>query len=174
MVGYAHRMTLKPTTLVFLVKRAENSLISDLCLAYKKRGFGTGRFNGIGGKAEPGETIEQCAIRETKEEIGVEIKTFTKCAELTFFYQVKPEWDQLVSVFLCESWEGEPTESEEMRPQWFTAESIPFSEMWPDDIFWLPPVLEGKAVKGTFSFGEGDVILSKEVHIIEANALNTN
>lgn len=38
-------MTLKPTTLVFLAKRAENGLISDLCLACKKQGmfsFGEG------------------------------------------------------------------------------------------------------------------------------------
>lgn len=159
---------------MFLAKRAENGLISDLCLAYKKRGFGVGRFNGIGGKAEGGETIEQCAIRETKEEIGTDIKTLSKRAELTFLYQVKPEWNQLVSVFLCESWDGEPTESEEMRPQWFTTESIPFSEMWPDDVFWLPLVLEDKAVKGTFSFGEGDVILSKEVHVVAANTLTAN
>ncbi len=164
-------MALKPTTLVFLVKRAENGLISDICLAYKKRGFGAGRFNGVGGKVEGRETIVQSAIRETKEEIGVDIQELSKRAELTFFYSAKPEWDQLVSVYLCDSWEGEPVESEEMRPQWFTTEAIPFSEMWADDPFWLPLILEDKHLKATFTFGEGDSVLSKDVRIIEASEL---
>ncbi len=166
-------MALKPTTLVFLIKRAENGLITDICLAYKKRGLGVRRFNGVGGKLEAGETIEQAALREVKEEINVDAKMLSKCAELTFLFPAKPEWDQLVNVYLCESWDGEPAESEEMRPQWFTTESIPFSEMWSDDIYWLPPVLEGKTVTGTFSFGEGDVVLSKEWHIVQPNTFIT-
>lgn len=167
-------MTLKPTTLVFLVKRADNGLISDVCLAYKKRGFGTGRFNGVGGKVEAGETIEQGALRETSEEIGVTTKNLSKRAELTFLFPAKPEWDQLVSVYLCESWDGEPVESEEMRPQWFTVEAIPFSEMWPDDPFWLPAVIEGKFVRASFSFGEGDAILAKEIAVADADSFLTN
>ena len=164
-------MALKSTTLVFLVKRAENGLISEICLAYKKRGFGTGRFNGVGGKVEGSETVEQGALRETKEEIGIDAKALSKCAELTFLFPAKPEWDQLVSVYLCESWDGEPAESEEMRPQWFTTEAIPFSEMWADDPFWLPLILEDKYLKATFTFGEGDSILTKDVRVIEASEL---
>jgi len=33
----------------------------------KKRGFGAGRYNGFGGKVEPGETILQGAQRELQE-----------------------------------------------------------------------------------------------------------
>ena len=167
-------MPLKPTTLVFLVKRAESGAISDICLAYKKRGFGTGRFNGVGGKLEPGESLEECAKRETKEEIGVDCQVFKKVGEIAFYYRVKPEWDQLVSIYLCEEWTGELTESEEMRPQWFSMESIPFSEMWPDDPFWLPFILEGACVKATFSFGEGDTILSKEVVTVDTSEFSSN
>lgn len=173
MLFWQTSMDLKPTTLVFLIKRNESGLISAICLAYKKRGLGAGRFNGVGGKLEPGETVEQAALREVKEEIGVAAKTLSKRAELTFLFPAKPEWDQLVSVYLCESWDGEPVESEEMRPQWFTMESIPYSEMWADDIYWLPLVLEEKAVKGTFSFGEGDVVLTKEWQTVEAATLTT-
>ena len=171
MLLFIETMALKPTTLVFLIKRADNNQISEVCLAYKKRGLGAGRFNGVGGKLEAGETVEQAAFRETKEEIGVDTKALSKRAELTFLFPAKPEWDQMVSVYLCESWDGEPVESEEMRPQWFTTESIPYSEMWADDIYWLPLVLEEKAVRGTFSFGEGDVVLSKEWQTVEAATL---
>ena len=53
------------TTLCLL--RKENKIL----LAMKKRGFGTGKYNGVGGKIENGETLNEAMIRETKEEIGV-------------------------------------------------------------------------------------------------------
>ena len=37
----------------------------------KKRGFGSGKYNGIGGKIEKGEIPDEAMIRETKEEIKV-------------------------------------------------------------------------------------------------------
>ena len=43
----------------------------EILLARKKRGFGVGKWNGAGGKPEPGEPIERTAIRETEEELGV-------------------------------------------------------------------------------------------------------
>ena len=39
--------------------------------------------------------------------------------------------------------------------------------MWPDDEFWVPKVIAGKTVKARFVFGEGDVILEKEVNIVD-------
>ena len=76
---------MRDTTLVFLVKK-DSTMITDICLAMKKRGFGAGRYNGVGGKVEKGESIEDAARRETKEEIGVEVLTLIKCAELTFIF----------------------------------------------------------------------------------------
>ncbi len=61
---------MKNTTLLFLVKKDADT-ITEICLAMKKRGFGTGRFNGTGGKLQEGETIEDACMRETKEEIDV-------------------------------------------------------------------------------------------------------
>jgi 8-oxo-dGTP diphosphatase/2-hydroxy-dATP diphosphatase len=37
----------------------------------KKRGFGAGKWNGFGGKVEPGETVEAGAIRELREEANI-------------------------------------------------------------------------------------------------------
>ena len=39
----------------------------------KKRGFGAGKWNGFGGKVEPGETIVEAAVREVKEECGYDV-----------------------------------------------------------------------------------------------------
>jgi mutator protein MutT len=153
---------LRDSTLVFLIKRDQTE-ISQICLAMKKRGFGEGRWNGVGGKVDARETIEQAAKREALEEIGVELKQYQKAAELAFSFPHNPDWDQLVHVYLCEDWAGEPVETEEMRPQWYDAAGLPFGQMWPDDPYWLPDVLKGKKVKAEFVFGEGDVIIEKKI-----------
>ncbi|MEN9614042.1 MAG: ADP-ribose pyrophosphatase [Candidatus Parcubacteria bacterium] len=153
---------LKDTTLIFLVRR-NGGKITELCLAMKKRGFGVGRYNGVGGKLEAGETIESAGKREAKEEIGVEVMHLNKVAELTFRFAHTPAWNQLVHVYTVDEWVGEPTESEEMRPEWFVVADIPFDKMWPDDRFWFPHMLTGKLVRGEFTFGEGDTILNKNV-----------
>ena len=141
-------MHMRSSTLCLLVK--ENQVL----LGMKKRGFGAGKWNGIGGKLEDGETIEQAAVRELEEEIGAraEIEDLKKTGEINFYFKDKPEWNQRVHVFILEKWKGELKESEEMSPRWFLHKEIPFGEMWQDDIHWLPKVLSGKAVKGDFCF----------------------
>lgn len=150
------------SNLVFLVKE-RNGVITDVCLAMKKRGFGAGRWNGVGGKVEAGETVEESARRETLEEIGVKTGGLKQVAELDFSFLCKPEWNQKVTAYLAASWQGEPVESEEMRPQWFSVTDIPYGEMWPDDRFWLPKVLSGLVVKAEFSFGPDDTILAQKI-----------
>lgn len=146
--------------------KKDGDTITDVCLAMKKRGFGVGRYNGVGGKVEALESIEAAAIREAKEEIDVDILDLTMCATLTFTFLHNPEWNQVVHVYLSFVWDGEPHESEEMNPVWFRVKDIPYDTMWPDDIYWLPHVLGGKLVRGRFAFSEGDTIVENEVTII--------
>lgn len=157
---------LRNATLVFLVKKSQGKII-NVCLAMKKRGFGVNRWNGVGGKVdEERETIEEAAERETEEEIGVFVEELNKVAELLFYFPHNPAWDQLVHVYFSENWVGEPKESEEMKPRWFPTNELPYSDMWPDDIYWLPEVLGGNLLKAMFKFGENDVILDKEINIV--------
>ncbi len=153
---------MKNTTLLFLIKRTDGS-ISDICLAMKKRGFGVGRWNGVGGKVGVGESIEDAARRETSEEIGVDVGVLHKVAELTFSFAFKPESNQLTHVYVTEEWGGEPFESEEMKPKWYSVRSLPFESMWPDDPYWLPEVIQGNLIKASFTFGEGNSVLKKDV-----------
>lgn len=156
---------MRDTTLLFLIKK-DGDTITDICLAMKKRGFGVGRYNGVGGKLEEGETIEAAVTREANEEIGAVVNDIHKCAELAFTFPHKEDWNQLVHVYMTDSWGGDIIETEEMKPEWFDVKSIPYQSMWPDDIFWLPKVLDGKYVKAKFSFAEGDVIIDQEVNIV--------
>ncbi len=157
---------MKNATLLFLVKKTDGK-ITEICLAMKKRGFGVGRWNGVGGKIEAGESVEEATIRETKEEIGVDVKDLQKVGEITFYFKFKPDYNQLVHIYVTEEWEGEPAESEEMSPAWYGVDKVPYEVMWPDDIFWLPKVLNGEKIKAEFSFGENDSILEQKIEVVE-------
>ena len=158
---------LRNATLVFLIKKSLKGEIKDICLAMKKRGFGMNRWNGVGGKVDDqNETIEDAAKRETKEEVGVIVKELNKVAELSFYFPHNPVWDQMVHVYFSENWDGEPRESEEMNPKWFSKDELPFQDMWPGDIFWFPEVVKGNLLKAMFKFGEKDVVLDKKVNIV--------
>jgi len=123
---------MREATLVFLIK---GNPVSDILLGYKKAGFAQGKLNGFGGKVEVGETIEHATVRELEEEAGIRVAQhdLTQMAHLTFFFPARPEWDQVVHVFLARRWEGEPAESDEMKPMWHKATEIPFAGMWQDD-----------------------------------------
>ena len=126
----------------------------QVLLAMKKRGFGAGKWNGVGGKLKEGETVEGAAQREIQEEIGVEVELqdIKAVGTLRFDFVDNPGWANFCHVFTIAHWRDEPTESEEMRPQWYAFDKIPFGEMWVDDPHWLPLVLAGKKVKGEFLF----------------------
>ena len=153
----------KTCTLIFLRKEGR------ILLAMKKRGFGSNRFNGIGGKIDPGETIEQALIRETEEEIEVTPSHYWKVARHDFLQENgENPWRMIVHVYLCDEWVGEPTETEEMAPEWFNEADIPYSNMWADDEFWLPQVLRGEKNEGVFHFDETDTLLSYDVKKVES------
>ena len=154
------------------VKQYSLVIIQDqgkLLLGMKKRGFGAGKYNGFGGKVEGGESIERSALREFQEETNVTLAdgSLTKRAILTFFFESE---DTVMQVHLFtavpSSLLGEPSETEEMRPQWFPIDSVPFHTMWADDEIWFPWMLEGRNFEGTFLFrGQSEVILHRLVDI---------
>lgn len=142
---------------------------NQVLLGMKKRGFGVGRWNGFGGKVHENETIEQAASRELLEEVGVVAKILEPRGMLCFNFANEP--DELeVSLFSVKEFSGEPQESEEMKPQWFNKDEIPFVEMWPDDIYWLPLFLEGKNLHGQFNFKDHDTLLDYKVSVISTES----
>ncbi len=144
------------STLLFLRKT------DQILLAMKKRGVGEGKWNGIGGKVVAGETIEAATVRECQEEIGVTPTDLVKVAELEFFIP-HLDYHTLVHTFSTASWEGEPTETEEMAPQWSKIDAIPYNRMWSDDRLWLPKVLAGEKIKGYFEFDEHERVTKSSI-----------
>jgi 8-oxo-dGTP diphosphatase/2-hydroxy-dATP diphosphatase len=120
-------------------------------LGMKKKGFGRGHWNGFGGKVEPNETIESATKRELLEEAGLTALTMIPMGVIDFSFDADPKVLQ-VHFFRVDKYSGEPRESEEMRPQWFDIDNIPYEQMWPDDKHWLPLLLKGQKFRGKFHF----------------------
>ncbi len=142
----------------------------QILLAMKKRGFGAGFWNGVGGKAKLGESVSIAVRREAWEEIGIHVIEAEKVALLHFYFpedEGKKDWNQDVHVFFIKRWLGKPKESEEMNPQWFKIDDLPFEEMWADDRFWLPRVLLGEKIEGWFRFDEKTGLLDQEIKNVE-------
>jgi len=139
-------------TLVFLRRGDEVLLIR------KKRGFGAGKLNGVGGKLEEGENLEEAAAREVMEEVGVRVKSLKYAGRLEF-YSGDPSPDWVVHVYVTADFEGEPRLSDEAEPRWYNVRELPFNEMWEDDRYWLPHVLNGKEVNARFWFNDDYTML---------------
>ncbi len=74
-----------------------------------------------GGKIEPGETPEECLVRECHEELGITIKTEQLAQEVVYAYS-----DITVNIhfYFCELISGTPTCIEHSRIQWFNLDEV--------------------------------------------------
>ena len=136
---------------------------AEILLGWKKRGIGESLFTGIGGRVELGETALDAAIREVREEIGVEVlhHDLHHLGTLNFRFPAKPEWNEVAQVFLITRWKGEPMETEEIRPAWFPVEQIPYEKMWHDYSFWLPDAIQGQPISATFTYAADNKTVDK-------------
>ncbi len=130
----------KKTTIVFPLED------DRILLGMKKTGFGEGWLNGFGGKIKPGESYPECAVREVDEEARIEIKKSTLRHAANLVFRFGGEIGVVSRAYTTNEFEGEPTETDEMRPQWFPQDQLPFDAMWPGDRKWIPQILARQAI----------------------------
>ncbi|MCD7799258.1 MAG: 8-oxo-dGTP diphosphatase [Akkermansiaceae bacterium] len=147
-------------TLLFIVRGGR------ILLIHKKRGIGAGKISGPGGKFEPGETARQCALRELKEELGIEAAAPVERARLHFSFACGTTPEIRCHVFLARDFRGDPIETEEAEPVWFPADAPPYERMWADDPVWFPHFLAGERFEGFFRF-RGEQLLEHEIVVLE-------
>lgn len=143
-----------PATLVF-VMRGDEILLID-----KKTGLGKGKVNGPGGKVEPGETPEQCAVRECREELGITVSNLEFCGEHKF--QFVDGYSIHVYVYRTREFSGTPVETREARPLWVKVNEIPYEQMWEDDRIWLPMMIRGERFQTRWIF-DGDHMVDYDI-----------
>ncbi len=137
-------------------------------LIRKKRGLGAGKINGPGGKTEQGERPFDAAIRETREEVGLEPLDPVHYGTLRFAFT--DGYNLEVHVYLASHWRGSLVETEEAEPFWVPIAEIPYDTMWEDDKWWLPAVLAGDHVEAEMAFDadrmlQWDIRFASGVHL---------
>lgn len=119
-----------------------------------------GKWNGLGGKFEPGESPETCVRREVLEESGLCIRN-PKLHGLLMFPGFKGQ-DWYVFVFTAREFEGELIDSPEGKLEWIPDEMLTSLNLWPSDRLFLPWIEENKFFSARFVY-EGNEMKGYEV-----------
>lgn len=135
---------------------------TEILLGLKLRGFGVGKWNGFGGKLEPNETMYQCALRELKEECGLNSKDLRQIGILEFEFEDDPVLLE-VHVFDTFMFEGNIIDTDEMRPKWFNLSDVPYERMWASNSLWFPYLFKGIPFKGYFLYRKENLILKYNI-----------
>lgn len=61
----------------------------------------------------------------------------------------------------------QPIETEEMMPQWFNYDDIPYDYMWLDDIYWYPLIFRNKFFRAYFVFQGHEKIISHKIEQVD-------
>jgi 8-oxo-dGTP diphosphatase len=104
-----------------------------------------GKYNGLGGKLEPGEDLAAGMAREIREEAGIEVTSLQFRGTLSWpgFGNEREGWFGFV--FVIDGWSGEPfTSNPEGDLHWVPIERLLAGDlpMWSGDRLWLPMVFD--------------------------------
>lgn len=120
----------------------------------KKNDMHEGKWNGLGGKLEMGETPEECVIREVYEESGLKIHSPRLHGFITFpLFDGVDDW--YVFVYSAESFEGELIDSNEGVLKWIPDTELFDLNLWEGDKTFIEWMLEGKFFSAKFTYNDG-------------------
>lgn len=132
-------MNMKLTTLCYLKQNGNYLMIKK----NDDGGQSAGKYLGVGGKLEPGESPDECAKREIKEETGYEVLDLKLRGIVTFLSDV---WeDEIMFLYSAEQLEGElRNDCDEGRLYWIEEDKVLDLPAWEGDKYFLKPLLEGE------------------------------
>ena len=93
------------------------------------------KWIGIGGKLEPGESPEDCLLREFREETGLTLTAFHFRAVVSF---ISDEWDdEYMFLYTASDWTGELKDCEEGELAWIDKTELYSLTLWEGDRIFL-------------------------------------
>ncbi len=116
-----------------------------------------GKWNGLGGKLEPGETPEECAAREIQEEAGLRVKNLVFKGMITFPGFANDE-DWYTFLFVVDEFEGELIESPEGYLEWIPNDRLLDLNLWEGDRIFLKWLDRPGFFSAKFEYQDGKLI----------------
>ncbi len=120
----------------------------------KENDYHEGKWNGLGGKFESGESPEDCAIREIKEESGLIVKSPRMHGFITF-----PNFDGVddwyVFIFTANNYEGNLIDSSEGKLEWIPKDEVTKLNLWEGDKIFLEWLYQDKFFSAKFNYENG-------------------
>ena len=123
----------------------------------KENDIHAGKYNGLGGKFEPGETPEACARREILEESGLIAEELDLRGFITFPNFARGE-DWYVFVFMINRFSGELIDSPEGTLEWVEMSDIPKQNFWEGDYIFLPWLFRPERFSACFDYEAGKLV----------------
>jgi 8-oxo-dGTP diphosphatase len=117
-----------------------------------------GKYNGLGGKLDPGEDVVTCLRREVREEAGIECENILLRGTVSWPGFGKHGEDWFGFVFRVDRWSGTPlAENPEGTLEWVEVERILTLPLWEGDRHFLPLVFErtDKQFHGVMPYRDG-------------------
>ena len=128
----------------------------------KKNDYHEGKWNGLGGKFEEGESPEECAIREVKEEAGLLVKNPIMKGFITFpMFDGVDDW--YVFIFVFKEFEGQLIDSNEGHIEWISNDKLAELNLWDGDKIFIEWLFQDKFFSAKFNYEDGKFV-DYEVH----------
>lgn len=125
------------------------------------------KWIGVGGKFEPGETPEECLLREVKEETGLTLKIYQFRGIVTF---LSDEWGtEYMHLFTATEYSGEMKECDEGQLVWVDKSEIESLKLWEGDKIFFRLMEESKDFFTLKLRYEGENLVETKTQVYGAN-----
>lgn len=144
---------MKLATLCYVIDKYNNSTLM-IHRIKKENDYHEGKWNGLGGKFEAGESPEECAVREIKEESGLIVKSLRLRGFITF-----PNFDGIedwyVFIFTVNDFEGTLIDSTEGKLEWIANNKVTELNLWEGDKIFLEWLYHDNFFSAKFNYENG-------------------
>lgn len=145
------------TTVCYLQKENQTLMLHRI---KKQNDINTGKWIGVGGKFEEGESAEECMKREIFEETGLTAHTL-KLHGFVMFPQLYHGEDEGMFVYTCQDFSGQLHECDEGTLQWVDNSKVLDLPMWEGDYHFFEWIKDGKFHSAKIVY-ENDRLISYE------------